>query len=207
MLSSQAGDGYVDTYTPSIGHDACAAPSIRWIEPLVIAAPAAPMPERRRPAGHRRRCRTRHRPGRLSGTAGPSQQCRSGWRCRPDLRRRYTHRRACHGETRSGDLRRFVSIAARRSLALPYRMAAASGTSCSGCAPFQGRARPEHCGSRRPLGQEVSRAVARTTSPSACHIATGPIAPPGLPPAKALGRRLRPCWQGTTPAPQARCDR
>jgi GDSL-like Lipase/Acylhydrolase family len=46
MLSSQAtavGDGYVDTYTPSIGHDACAAPSIRRIEPLVPAAPAAPM--------------------------------------------------------------------------------------------------------------------------------------------------------------------
>jgi hypothetical protein len=46
MLSSQAtaaGDGYVDTYTPSIGHDACAAPSARWIEPLIPAAPAAPM--------------------------------------------------------------------------------------------------------------------------------------------------------------------
>jgi lysophospholipase L1-like esterase len=46
MLSSQAtaaGDGYVDTYAPSIGHDACAAPATRWIEPLVPAAPAAPM--------------------------------------------------------------------------------------------------------------------------------------------------------------------
>jgi lysophospholipase L1-like esterase len=46
MLSSQAtaaDDSYVDTYTPSIGHDACAAPSIRWIEPLVPTAPAAPM--------------------------------------------------------------------------------------------------------------------------------------------------------------------
>jgi lysophospholipase L1-like esterase len=46
MLSSQAtaaGDGYVDTYAPSTGHDACAAPSARWIEPLVPAAPAAPM--------------------------------------------------------------------------------------------------------------------------------------------------------------------
>jgi lysophospholipase L1-like esterase len=46
MLSSQAtaaGDVYVDTYTPSIGHDACAAPSVRWIEPLVVAAPTAPM--------------------------------------------------------------------------------------------------------------------------------------------------------------------
>lgn len=46
MLSRQAaaaGDGYVDTYTPSIGHDACAASSVRWIEPLLPAAPAAPM--------------------------------------------------------------------------------------------------------------------------------------------------------------------
>jgi lysophospholipase L1-like esterase len=46
MLKSQAtvaGDGYVDTYTSSTGHDACAAPSVRWIEPLLPAAPAAPM--------------------------------------------------------------------------------------------------------------------------------------------------------------------
>jgi lysophospholipase L1-like esterase len=46
LLRSQAtaaGDGYVDTYTPSMGHDACTAPSTRWIEPLVPAAPAAPM--------------------------------------------------------------------------------------------------------------------------------------------------------------------
>jgi lysophospholipase L1-like esterase len=46
MLSRQAtaaSDGYVDTYTPSIGHDACASPSTRWIEPLVPAAPTAPM--------------------------------------------------------------------------------------------------------------------------------------------------------------------
>jgi hypothetical protein len=46
MLSSQAtasGDGYVDTYTPSTGRDACAAPSSRWIEPLIPAAPAAPV--------------------------------------------------------------------------------------------------------------------------------------------------------------------
>jgi lysophospholipase L1-like esterase len=38
-----AGDGYVDTYTPSIGHDACANPAARWIEPLIPAAPAIPM--------------------------------------------------------------------------------------------------------------------------------------------------------------------
>ena len=34
---------YVDTYTPSIGHDACSAPDIRWIEPLAPASPAAPL--------------------------------------------------------------------------------------------------------------------------------------------------------------------
>jgi lysophospholipase L1-like esterase len=38
-----AGDGYVDTYTPSSGHNACSAPASRWIEPLVPASPAAPL--------------------------------------------------------------------------------------------------------------------------------------------------------------------
>jgi GDSL-like Lipase/Acylhydrolase family len=38
-----AGDGYVDTYTPSQGHDACSAPASRWIEPLLPASPAAPL--------------------------------------------------------------------------------------------------------------------------------------------------------------------
>ncbi|MFD8819737.1 GDSL-type esterase/lipase family protein, partial [Streptomyces sp. NPDC059627] len=38
-----AGAGYVDTYTPSTGRDACADPAARWIEPLVPAAPAAPV--------------------------------------------------------------------------------------------------------------------------------------------------------------------
>ncbi|MDX3236287.1 SGNH/GDSL hydrolase family protein [Streptomyces sp. ME03-5709C] len=33
---------YVDTYTPTVGHDMCTAPGIRWIEPLTPAAPAAP---------------------------------------------------------------------------------------------------------------------------------------------------------------------
>ncbi|MFC1437712.1 SGNH/GDSL hydrolase family protein [Streptacidiphilus sp. N1-10] len=36
-----AGAGYVDTYKPSVGHDACSAASSRWIEPLVPASPAA----------------------------------------------------------------------------------------------------------------------------------------------------------------------
>jgi lysophospholipase L1-like esterase len=38
-----AGDGYVDTYTPSAGHNACSAPASRWIEPLLPASPAAPL--------------------------------------------------------------------------------------------------------------------------------------------------------------------
>jgi hypothetical protein len=38
MLSSEAaanGATYVDTYTPSIGHDACQSESTRWIEPVL----------------------------------------------------------------------------------------------------------------------------------------------------------------------------
>ncbi|KOU55733.1 GDSL family lipase [Streptomyces sp. MMG1533] len=38
-----AGMGYVDTYTPSKGHDACSAEDTRWIEPLVPRSPAAAM--------------------------------------------------------------------------------------------------------------------------------------------------------------------
>jgi lysophospholipase L1-like esterase len=34
---------YVDTYTPSIGHDACAPAATRWVEPLVPSSPAAPL--------------------------------------------------------------------------------------------------------------------------------------------------------------------
>jgi lysophospholipase L1-like esterase len=36
------GDAYVDTYTPTIGHDMCQTPADRWIEPLAPASPAAP---------------------------------------------------------------------------------------------------------------------------------------------------------------------
>jgi hypothetical protein len=36
-----AGAGYVDTFGPSTGHDACSAESSRWIEPLVPSSPAA----------------------------------------------------------------------------------------------------------------------------------------------------------------------
>ena len=46
MLKSSAqaaGAVYVDTYTPSEGHDACADPATRWVEPLDPASPAAPL--------------------------------------------------------------------------------------------------------------------------------------------------------------------
>ncbi|HEX2149385.1 MAG TPA: SGNH/GDSL hydrolase family protein [Actinomycetota bacterium] len=39
MLAERAGAGgvtFVDTYTPSIGHDACALPTIRWVEPVIV---------------------------------------------------------------------------------------------------------------------------------------------------------------------------
>ena len=37
------GEVFVDTYTPSIGHDACKPPTVRWVEPVVPAADAAPV--------------------------------------------------------------------------------------------------------------------------------------------------------------------
>jgi lysophospholipase L1-like esterase len=45
MLAEQAaaaGADYVDTYTPSIGHDMCAAHGTRWVEGLIPTSPAAP---------------------------------------------------------------------------------------------------------------------------------------------------------------------
>jgi lysophospholipase L1-like esterase len=45
MLAQQARAAhatYVDTYTPTIGHDMCTATGVRWIEPLTPASPAAP---------------------------------------------------------------------------------------------------------------------------------------------------------------------
>ncbi|MEU9272629.1 SGNH/GDSL hydrolase family protein [Streptomyces sp. NPDC048251] len=44
MLRDRAGTAgatYVDTYTPSVGHDACSAENTRWIEPLKPSSPAA----------------------------------------------------------------------------------------------------------------------------------------------------------------------
>ncbi|GAA5117488.1 SGNH/GDSL hydrolase family protein [Pseudonocardia adelaidensis] len=46
MLAKQAaaaGTEFVDTYTPSIGHDACQPPGTKWVEGLVPTAPAAPV--------------------------------------------------------------------------------------------------------------------------------------------------------------------
>ncbi|MFD4530765.1 SGNH/GDSL hydrolase family protein [Kitasatospora sp. NPDC058397] len=41
--AAQSNDAtYVDTYTPSVGHDACQSASTRWIEPLVPAGAYAP---------------------------------------------------------------------------------------------------------------------------------------------------------------------
>ncbi len=45
MLSATAaanGASYVDTYTPTIGHDICKSGSTRWVEGLIPGAPAAP---------------------------------------------------------------------------------------------------------------------------------------------------------------------
>ncbi|WP_329074978.1 SGNH/GDSL hydrolase family protein [Streptomyces niveus] len=36
-----AGVSYIDTYSPSVGHDACSAENTRWIEPLRPGSPAA----------------------------------------------------------------------------------------------------------------------------------------------------------------------
>jgi lysophospholipase L1-like esterase len=46
MLASQAaanGARLVDVYAASVGHDACAPPLIRWVEPFTPASPAAPV--------------------------------------------------------------------------------------------------------------------------------------------------------------------
>ncbi|WP_232838512.1 SGNH/GDSL hydrolase family protein [Streptomyces geranii] len=41
--ASAAGAVYVDTYKPSVGHDACSDRTTRWIEPMIPLAPAAPV--------------------------------------------------------------------------------------------------------------------------------------------------------------------
>ena len=45
MLANTAaanGASYVDTYTPSIGHDICKSSSTRWVEGLIPGSSAAP---------------------------------------------------------------------------------------------------------------------------------------------------------------------
>lgn len=41
--AAEAGVDYVDTYTPTIGHDICTLPGQKWVEGLVPTAPAAPV--------------------------------------------------------------------------------------------------------------------------------------------------------------------
>ncbi len=45
MLATEAAANkatFVDTYTASIGHDACESPGAKWVEGLVPTSPAAP---------------------------------------------------------------------------------------------------------------------------------------------------------------------
>jgi lysophospholipase L1-like esterase len=42
-VAAANGAEYVDAYTPSVGHDACQPPGLRWVEPLVPANLAAPI--------------------------------------------------------------------------------------------------------------------------------------------------------------------
>jgi hypothetical protein len=41
--AAAAGDGYVDTATPSAGHDVCSGADTRWIEPLLDPVGALPV--------------------------------------------------------------------------------------------------------------------------------------------------------------------
>lgn len=46
MLATEAaaaGATYVDVYGPSIGHDACQLPGVRWVEPMIPVPPVAPV--------------------------------------------------------------------------------------------------------------------------------------------------------------------
>jgi hypothetical protein len=43
QVAAANGVVFVDTYTPSLGHDACSLPLLRWIEPVVPASPAYPV--------------------------------------------------------------------------------------------------------------------------------------------------------------------
>jgi lysophospholipase L1-like esterase len=43
QVAAANGVTFVDTYTPSLGHDACSLPLRRWIEPVIPVAPAYPV--------------------------------------------------------------------------------------------------------------------------------------------------------------------
>ena len=43
QVTTDHNDVFVDTYTPSIGHDACQGIGVKWVEPLVPTALAAPV--------------------------------------------------------------------------------------------------------------------------------------------------------------------
>ena len=46
MLAGQASQGhatYVDTFTPSIGHDACQLPGVKWVEGIIPLSPGYPV--------------------------------------------------------------------------------------------------------------------------------------------------------------------
>jgi lysophospholipase L1-like esterase len=42
-VATLSGDVYVDTETPSLGHDACQLPTVKWVEPVVPTEAAAPV--------------------------------------------------------------------------------------------------------------------------------------------------------------------
>ncbi|ANY09103.1 SGNH/GDSL hydrolase family protein [Pseudonocardia sp. HH130630-07] len=41
--AAEAGMDYVDTYGPTVGHDICQLPGVKWVEGLVPTSPAAPV--------------------------------------------------------------------------------------------------------------------------------------------------------------------
>lgn len=43
FVTVASGAVYVDTYDGSVGHDACQAPNVRWVEPVVRVTPTAPL--------------------------------------------------------------------------------------------------------------------------------------------------------------------
>jgi hypothetical protein len=42
-VAANNGTSFVEAYDPSIGHDSCEVPGLRWVEPAIPASPAAPV--------------------------------------------------------------------------------------------------------------------------------------------------------------------